>query len=177
MGMTCRILVFAAASSMFAGVLCAQDSPSLGDVARQQRLEKESAAGKDTQTPRVITNEEVPEHPTPEQGVAASPPDHAPMSPSANGAKQSAERWKAQIQEQKNKIASLQKQIDQMNQSIRYVNHECASARCVQWNERQKEKQQQVERMQAQLDGQKKRLEEMQESARRQGYGNSVYEP
>ena len=31
--------------------------------------------------------------------------------------------------------------------------------------------------MQAQLDGQKKRLEEMQESARKQGYGNSVYDP
>jgi hypothetical protein len=47
----------------------------------------------------------------------------------------------------------------------------------VQWNERQKEKQQEVERGQAQLAEQKKRLDDMQESARRQGYGSSVYDP
>ena len=31
--------------------------------------------------------------------------------------------------------------------------------------------------MQAQLEEQKKRLDEMQESARKQGYGSSVYDP
>jgi predicted ribosome quality control (RQC) complex YloA/Tae2 family protein len=45
------------------------------------------------------------------------------------------------------------------------------------WNERQREKQQRVERMQAQLQEQKRRLEEMQDSARKQGYGSSVYDP
>jgi hypothetical protein len=46
----------------------------------------------------------------------------------------------------------------------------------VQWNERQKEKQDQVESMKAQLEEQKKQLENMQESARKQGFGSSVYE-
>jgi hypothetical protein len=45
------------------------------------------------------------------------------------------------------------------------------------WNERQREKQQRAERMQAQLEDQKKRLDDMQESARKQGYGSSVYDP
>jgi hypothetical protein len=31
--------------------------------------------------------------------------------------------------------------------------------------------------MKAQLDEQQKRLEDMQEAARKQGYGNSVYDP
>jgi uncharacterized coiled-coil protein SlyX len=47
----------------------------------------------------------------------------------------------------------------------------------VQWNERQKQKQQEVERMRSQLETQKKRLQSMQESARQQGYGGTVYDP
>ena len=87
-----------------------------------------------------------------------------------------AEQWKSQIQSQKNQIASLQTQIDQLNESIHFAPANCVE-NCVSWNERQKEKQQQVERMQAQLEEQKKRLDEMQESARKQGYGSSVYDP
>ena len=83
---------------------------------------------------------------------------------------------KSQIQAQKGEILSLQKQIDEMSESIRFAPANCVSG-CEQWNERQKGKQQQVERMQAQLDELKKHLEEMQESARKQGLGSSVYEP
>jgi len=182
MGTRCKLVfVLGAAVSLFAGTAYAQDSPSLGDLARQQRKQKEQAEitpGKDAAAPRVITNEEIPEQaettPTP---PAAAGERGSSMPASSTGAKQSAEKWKSQIQAQKGQIASLQKQIDTVNQSIHFASHTCAGPRCVQWNERQREKQQQVERMQAQLDGQKKHLEEMQESARKQGYGNSVYEP
>ena len=47
----------------------------------------------------------------------------------------------------------------------------------MQWNERQIKKQDDVQRMQQQLDQQKKQLENMQESARKAGLGSSVYEP
>jgi hypothetical protein len=47
----------------------------------------------------------------------------------------------------------------------------------VQWNERQQQKQQQVEVMKSQLEDQQKKLEDMQDSARQQGYGSSVYDP
>jgi len=96
--------------------------------------------------------------------------------PASNGAKQPAEHWKSQILAQKNQIASLQRQVDEISESIRFAPANCA-ANCVGWNERQREKQQRVERMQAQLQEQKSRLEEMQDAARKQGYGSSVYDP
>ena len=87
-----------------------------------------------------------------------------------------AEQWRAQIQTQKTAISSLQNQIDKLNDSIHFAPANCV-ANCVQRTDRQREKQQEVERMQAQLEDQKKRLEDMQESARQQGYGSSVYDP
>lgn len=66
--------------------------------------------------------------------------------------------------------------MDELSESIRFAPANCV-ANCVGWNERQREKQQRVERMQAQLEEQKRRLDDMQESARKQGYGSSVYDP
>jgi peptidoglycan hydrolase CwlO-like protein len=73
-------------------------------------------------------------------------------------------------------IASLQRQIDDINESIHFAPGNCVE-NCAQWNERQQEKQRQVEGMQAQLEEQRKRLVEMQDSACKQGYGSSVYDP
>jgi chromosome segregation ATPase len=169
------VFVLGAAVSMFAGAAYSQDSPSLGDLARQKRQQSKAAQGKDAKASKVITNEEIPEHavsapvPAGEEGGSSAPA-------SSGEAKQPAEHWKSQIQAQKSQIASLQKQIDQVNESVRFAPANCVG-RCAEWNERQREKQQQVERMQSQLSEQKKRLDEMQESARKQGYGSSVYDP
>jgi hypothetical protein len=177
-----QIFVFSiAAISLGAVIANAQDAPSLGDLARQQRQQKQqakTATGKDAKPAKVITNEELPAHkasaapPTPVASLSepSSPPDSASVS------KLPAEQWKSQILSQKNQIASLQGQMDQLNQSIQFAPANCVE-NCVAWNERQREKQQQVERMQAQLEEQKKHLDEMQESARQQGYGSSVYDP
>jgi predicted RNase H-like nuclease (RuvC/YqgF family) len=151
----------------------AQDSPSLGDLARQQRQQKEAA---DKSKPvKVITNEQIPERPAAALRQARA---EEPSSPhyDENTDKASAERWKSQIQSQKNQVANLQREIDDLNESIRFAPANCVE-NCVGWNERQREKQLRVERMQAQLDEQKKRLEEMQDSARRQGFGSSIYDP
>src|ERR1700752_1664883 len=97
-------LVFAlvAAGFGFAGTACAQDPPSLGDLARQQRQQKEQSKA----APRVITNEEIPEHAGPQPALAPDHGDRASSMPaSSNGAKQSAEHWKSQIQTQKGQIA------------------------------------------------------------------------
>jgi hypothetical protein len=88
----------------------------------------------------------------------------------------SAERWKALIQAQKNAVSSLQEQIDKLHSSIHFVEANLY-VNGPQYNKRQAQKQQEVERAQAQLEEQKKRLEDMQESARKQGYGSSVYDP
>jgi hypothetical protein len=163
---------------MLAGTATAQDSPSLGDLARQQRQQKEHskpAPGKDAKAPKVITNEEIPEHAAPVR-VLANSEEHGDSMPAGSGAKQPAEHWQSQIQSQKSQIASLQTEIDQINESVRFAPSNCVG-RCVEWNQRQREKQEQVERMQGQLQEQKKHLEEMQDAARKQGYGSSVYDP
>jgi chromosome segregation ATPase len=171
-------ILFALAATMplLAAPARSQDSPSLGDVARQQRKQSKATPGKDAKPSKVITNEEIPEHDASDAAHTSSGVESSSSTVSADGAKQPAEHWKSQIQSEKGQIASLQKQIAQLNESIRFAPANCVG-RCVEWNERQREKLQQVERMQTQLDAQKKHLDEMQESARKQGYGSSVYDP
>jgi hypothetical protein len=48
---------------------------------------------------------------------------------------------------------------------------------CVQWNERQKQKRNQVESMKAKLEQQQKGLEDFEKAARTQGFGGAVYDP
>jgi hypothetical protein len=161
-----------------------QDSPSLGDVARQAREQREKAKTANSQNPQaarmpnVITNEDMPKH-----SEAAEPPSAAKAdreeaeAPSASDkGKMSAEYWKARIQEQKSLVHSLQSRLDQLGDSIHFAPGNCVR-NCVQWNERQKQKQQEAVRLQSQLDRAQKNLDRMQEAARRQGYGNSVYDP
>jgi hypothetical protein len=162
-----------------------QDSQSLGDAARQarqQKQDKEAQTGKDanaTKTPKVITNEEISSRPgsTAENSGAAAKDHKAVDEPSSSGGeKQSGEAWKLQIQAQEGSISTLQTEINKLNDSIQFAPANCVSG-CVQWNERQQQKQQEVERMRSQLDSLREHLQEMQEAARQQGYGSSVYDP
>lgn len=173
-----------------------QDQPSLGDAARQARQEKQqkSAQAKDGQSKdgqskdsqgkdaqpakaqKVITNDEIPEH-APVSPASADQPRGISHSPSPSGGpKTSPEQWKSLILAQKNMVTSMQHDMERLNESIRFAPGNCV-ANCVQWNQRQREKQQEVERMQAQLEEQKQKLEDMQESARQLGYGSAVYDP
>jgi hypothetical protein len=201
---TLRVFVLLAASAL----LCAftaysQDSPSLGDVARQTRLQKQQkdpqtkeasakdasskegpgpdATAKDAQppkAPRVITNDEIHSHVGSTATSAHKPEkDSTPDTPPGPGDRDArAEEWKSQIQDQKNAIASLQSEIAELTDSVHYTGANCV-ANCAQWNEHQKEKQDQAESMKAQLEGLQKQLEELQDSARKQGFGSSVYDP
>lgn len=144
---------------------------SLGDIARQQRQKQRA---KDASSPgKVVTNEDIPESPD----ASSTPSDEThPPSSSFTGAQKSGDRWKSEIEAQRSTVDSLQKQIDNVNSSIHFVEAN-RYRNGVQWNEQQIKKQDQVERMQIELEEQKKKLEDMQEAARQQGYGNSVYEP
>lgn len=165
-----RFLGLSAAAFCCAVIACAQESPSLGDLARQQRQKEKSR----TAQIKVVTNEEIPEHPdsTPE----AASPDTGATHPSSHGQTESAERVKSQIRTQENQIAQLQRNIDRVIKSIPRAPIDCANG-CPHWNERERRMQAQIERLQAQLQDEKRRLGEMQESARKRGYGNSVYDP
>jgi hypothetical protein len=152
-----------------------QDSPSLGDVARQVRQQKQekdvkAKSAPDTKTPRVVTESEMPEHPEIENHTVDG------GGSAASAEKHSAEEWKSQITEQQKALQEHEEQLSKLNESIRFAPANCVTG-CAQWNERQKEKQDTAERLQTQVDDEKKQLEDMQEGARREGYGSSVYEP
>ena len=164
---------------LLAGTVAAQDSPSLGDLARQQRQQKvqsKSVSAKSSNpSAKIITNEELSKGAGSESPTAAKAGESATPSASSD-TKQSPEDLKSEILLQKTQIASLQTQINEVNESIQFAPPNCVS-NCVQWNEHQKEKQQQVERARTLLEELKKHLGEMQESARKQGLGGAIYEP
>ena len=200
-----RLFTFVAASAFLCAMAHAQDTQSLGDIARQARLQKQqkegqgkqpaakpASANRDAQnkdaepsgqksasqptSARVITNEEIPE----QTGSTDAAPhsSNSTADPAANAGNKEAqgEQWKSRIQAQKSQIASLQQEITSLGNSIHYAGGNCV-ANCAQWNERQQQKQQQLESMKAQLEEQQHHLEEMQDTARKQGFGSSVYDP
>ena len=165
-----------------------QDSQSVVEAARQARLQKQqkdaqaqnAANATDPQAakaPRVITNEEIPEHVESTFPAAHGRAQEPAYVSSGDGTRRnSAERWKSQIQAQKTAIASLQREISNLRDSIHFPEN-CLPNTCAQRNERQVNKQSRVEMLNHQLEQQQKRLEELQESARRQGFGSAVYDP
>jgi hypothetical protein len=176
-----QLAFFFAAVLALACAMQAQDSPSLGDVARQTRQKKQQST--DGQNPDtagknsiVISNEDLPEHTESpstsgedDHGVSTEPSD-------VDAAKLPPEQWQAQILAQKSLISRLQSDTDKLNDSIQFAPGNCVAG-CVQWNQHQEEKQRRVERMRHQLEEQKSRLQQMQDAARQQGYGSSVYDP
>ena len=180
-----------------------QDSPSLGDVARQNRTQKQAQGAKHGQAkdaadpskaisatnvtsktalapkaPHVITNEDLPEH------TVSTAPSESPskvssttnLDPGGNQRQVLAEQFKSRIRDQKNAITELQNRIAAVSDSIRYAGGNCV-ANCVQWNEHQQRKQQEVDSMKAQLEEAQRRLDQMREAARKQGFGSSVSDP
>jgi len=152
---------------------------SLGDVAREQR-QKQQKNAKPDQTNKIITDEDLPARnsgdPIAEHSRTDLVHDESRVDSPVESKLQQCEHWKAQIQAQKSTIANLQIQVDKLNSSIHYVEAN-RYYNGVQHNERQAQKQQEVEQMQKQLAEQKEKLEEMQESARRAGFGSAVYDP
>lgn len=174
----------------------AQDAPPLGDVARQTRVDKQQQAlsnaapasapenssdttpsqpGTQSKASHVITNEDLPSNhtvPTP----APAPANHGNLRSSpAPEPKRPAAYWKAQAQQLKNSIAQVQRHIDTLTDSLHAVLTNSTDEPV--WNLREKERQRQITDLQAQLDNLRRRLEDTQEAARRQGYGSSVYDP
>lgn len=148
---------------------------SLGDVAREQQQKKKDQA-KNTSSPhKVVTNEDIPESPDADN-LVSDDGKHDQTSAPASSSGKTAEQWKAEIQGQKGQVASLQAQLDKLNSSIHYVEAN-RYTNGVQYNQYQAQKQQEAQRMQKQLDDQKKKLEDMQEAARKAGMGNAVYDP
>jgi len=166
-----RELLFCAAALIV--MTAAGFGQSLGDVAREQRQKQQAKSSQSA--PKVITNEDLGE---PEDGVPQASSEESKQDDphSSNLGSRSAEQWKSQIEAQKRAIAALQKRIDEVNSSVHFA-RASATWREVQHNERQEQKLDEVQQMQNQLAAEQKKLEDMQESARREGFGSSVYDP
>jgi TolA-binding protein len=159
------------------------DAPSLGDLARKQRQKQQEPKGAAAKPKKVVTDEDMPAHPEAAADSSSGemthnygPHDEMSVQPSAGEVVKSGEGWKAAITQQKAVVADLKSQIDKLNGSIHFVEAN-AYRNGVEYNKAQAQKQQEVQRLQGQLDEQTKSLEQMQESARKGGFGSSVWDP
>jgi len=155
---------------------------SLGDIARANR-EKQNAENASAAQPKVITNANLPKDPAANQEPAEAQPGPSASSSATDhrsaqqrlAEQRAADQWKRQILAQKNKMATLQARIDQLNASIR------SAGGSVQYegpyNRYQARQLQRVAQIQLQFDEQKMKLDQMQEAARHAGMHTLVYDP
>ena len=155
---------------------------SLGDIARENR-EKQNAENASAVQPKVITNANLPKDPDADQEPAEAQSEASASSQAVDhrsaqqrlAEQRAAEQWKRQILAQKNKMATLQARIDQLNASIRSAG---GSVHYDQPYSRHEARQlQRVAQIQQQLDEQKMKLDQMQEAARHAGMHSAVYDP
>ena len=173
---------------------------SLGDVARENREKKAEDAS--TAPAKVITNKDLPKDPEASQdaeeapvgadAASAKPADHASEEQRAAERRAThravqrsmqqrlaeqrvAGQWKRQIVAQENRVAALQSRVDQLNASIHatYGSTQYEAP----YSRPQARQLQRVAQVQQQLDEQKMKLADMQESARRAGMHTVVYDP
>jgi len=155
---------------------------SLGDIARANR-EKQNAENTSAAQPRVITNTNLPKDPDANQEPAEAQSGASASSTAADhrssqqslAEQRAADQWKRQILAQKNKMATLQARIDQLNASIRSAG---GSVHYDQPYSRHEARQlQRVAQIQQQLDEQKWKLDQRQEAVRHAGMHTAVYDP
>ncbi len=144
------------------------DAQSKGTPSKDEHLHR---------TSHVITDDEIPQHPVASVKTPASPTGHGEFAPDpAFGGKMSPDAIRSQIQDQKSGISALQAQITELNDSIHFAGANCV-ANCAVWNDSQQQKLRQVEDMRSELENAKQALEQMQDYARKMGFGSSVYDP
>ena len=160
----------------FAGFAQSSDSHSLGDLARKQR-EKQQA--KTSKSKKVVTNEEIPESRDADASDSAhsdGPHDEASVQRPAGDVLKTGDAYKAEIAQRKAALVDLKSQMDKLNDSIHFVEAN-AYRKGVEYNKRQAQKQQEVERLKSQYEEQKRNLEQIQENARKAGFGSAVWDP
>ena len=169
----------AIASFLLAQSVCAQ---SLGDIARQQREKNKQRA---TTTNTVLTNDDL--------SIAGHSADtasddsqrkksaKAKTSPasgqSGRDEQPSAEELKAAIQDKKQAIAETQAEIAKLQSTVNYVqNNRNIYTNAPEYNEAQKRKEQAVNRLKGILQEQQDELKDLQDTARKAGYGSAIYD-
>ncbi len=172
----CKVLVIA---SGFLALACALHAQSLGDVARDNR-QQQAQQGDKTQ-PKAFGNEDLPREGLADDDSAEAPQHSTTAQPLAHQ-KEAANRtvkaaeFKRQIKAQENVVGELQSRIFRVKSTIRYYDVRVFS-NATAYNERQDDKQREVERLQEKLEDEKAKLQSLQDDAKRAGFGNGIYEP
>jgi hypothetical protein len=179
-----RILVIAALLNVSA---FGQSGQSLGDIARANREKQQEQQTSGTK-PKTITNADLPDsstgNPEPEasdpmtmvSGVSRpynNRPDQR-LNQQLVAEQHAGNQWRERIQIQESRVADLQARIDQAN-ALMHSNSTVQSEGP--FNRYQGRQMQRVAQMQEMLDQQKRKLEMMQEAARRSGMHTPVYDP
>jgi hypothetical protein len=151
---------------------------SLGDVARQNQQNKPSDVA-----PTVITNDDLPSVGLADENAQ---PRHHYRDDSERDARAELQRaakndsnaqgWRTRILNQKSSIASLQAQIQNVKASIR-VPLDSSGYYAAQANQRTQAKVQEIDDLQQKLQIENQKLQDLQEAARRAGFGSAIYEP
>jgi predicted RNase H-like nuclease (RuvC/YqgF family) len=153
---------------------------SLGDVARQNQQTKQ-----DQSAPNVITNDDLPSDGLADEGAQ---PRHRNAARDDSGqlaraelqraAKNdsAAQAWRTKILNQKSSIDSLQAHIQNVKASIR-VPLDSSGYYAAQANQRTQAKVEEIQDLQQKLQVENQKLQDLQEGARRAGFGSAVYEP
>ena len=181
--MTIGIKSFSAVLSAIAWVLLAQSvcAQSLGDIARQQR---EKNKQQPTTTNKVLTNDDLK---TPGDSVDSASDESQKKKTAKQKAmatedrpdkdqQPSADKLKTSIQDKKKVIATIQDEITKLQSTINYVqNNRNIYTNAPEYNEVQKRKEQEVDRLKGILQEQQDELKELQVTARQAGYGSAIY--
>lgn len=152
---------------------------SLGDVARANRAKQQAQDGSATPA-KVITNQDLPSGSTGAPAASQAMTEVSGVKKSNQAADQRlsnhlqaeqrlSEQWKARIQEQENRIADLQARIDRINaQTQAAVGTASYDTPANRYQAVQSER---LGNLQQTLDQEKRKLETMQDAARRAGAG------
>ena len=174
------LAVIAVCMAIAPGLGQSSDAPSLGDLARKQRAKQQQSKNSPAKPKKVVTDEDLPARSGSDSGDDAPPRDgpHEEISirRSATDVTQYGNELKTAIARQKAAIADLKGRIEKLNASIHFVEAN-AYRNGVEYNKLQAHKQQEVERLQRQLNEQQRDLEQTQETARKAGYGSAVWDP
>jgi uncharacterized protein (DUF342 family) len=167
-------------------MLAASHAQSLADIARQQKESKSHKSdSQSTSTPKkVYTDEDIGKSKSGDVGAPAAADKSSPKSStSSQGTKEktqptmSADQWGAKIQKKKDLIAAMQERIDTLEASVNYVqNNRNIYTNAPEYNGHQHQKELAAQQLKAQMEQQKAELSDLQEQARQQGFGNSVYQ-
>ena len=152
---------------------------SLGDVARQNHQTKQ-----DQSAPAVITNDDLPSEGLADEGAqplhrnARNDSGQLARAELQRAAKNdsAAQSWRTRILNQKSSIDSLQAHIQNVKASIR-VPLDSSGYYAAQANQRTQAKVEEIQDLQQKLQVENQKLQDLQEAARKAGFGSAVYEP